>query len=177
MPYSQESVGDEASSDQKTLSLTNRSASAQNYLQRKYKPITRSLSTKPHMNYRSATAIDFKKNKQVYHQTTGLSLHGSHMVYSSYFLNHQRSKSAVSFKQLRVETPHTEKQHTSSTQSDEDDKPSQSFWTLLRIGMVYFGIEMIFSIEVALAIPLLLKFKVSEELVLSYFVILSENLN
>jgi hypothetical protein len=31
------------------------------------------------------------------------------------------------------------------------------------MGLVYFGIEVLFAMEVALAVPLLLKLKVSEE--------------
>jgi hypothetical protein len=157
MPTSNE-ADEEAGNDRKTISLTHRSASAQNYLQRKYRPLTRSLSTKPHLSHRSATAIDFKRHKHPHNQTAGLSIHGNHMFYSPYFLSHQRSKSALSFKNTNADPS-----ATPSAVSDEDEKPPQGFWTLLRIGMVYFGIEMIFSIEIALAIPLLLKLKVPEE--------------
>lgn len=40
--------------------------------------------------------------------------------------------------------------------------PKRSLLTLMRIGMVYFGIEVLFSLEIALAVPILLKLKVPE---------------
>lgn len=47
--------------------------------------------------------------------------------------------------------------------NDEDViHPKRSLLTLLRIGMAYFGIEVLFSMETALAIPILLKLKVPE---------------
>ena len=47
--------------------------------------------------------------------------------------------------------------------SNKDLKPKRSLFTLSRIGMVYFGIELIFSLEIALAVPILLKLKVPEK--------------
>ena len=40
--------------------------------------------------------------------------------------------------------------------------PKRSILTLMRIAMVYFGIEVLFSLETALAVPILLKLKVPE---------------
>ena len=64
---------------------------------------------------------------------------------------------------------------SSSTYSDErkarndllksrvlSDKPKRSILQLFKMGSVYFGIEMLFSIEMALTVPILLKLKVSE---------------
>jgi hypothetical protein len=45
----------------------------------------------------------------------------------------------------------------------KDEKPNRSLIQLARMGMVYFGIEMMFSIEIALTVPILLKLKVSEK--------------
>jgi hypothetical protein len=42
------------------------------------------------------------------------------------------------------------------------DKPKRSILQLFKMGSVYFGIEMLFSIEMALTVPILLKLKVSE---------------
>ena len=41
--------------------------------------------------------------------------------------------------------------------------PKRSVWILMRLAMVYFGIEVLFSLETALAIPILLKLKVPEK--------------
>jgi hypothetical protein len=43
-----------------------------------------------------------------------------------------------------------------------DDQPNRTKVQLTKLGLVYFGIELLFSIEVALTIPILLKLKVSE---------------
>jgi hypothetical protein len=142
-----------------------RSSSAQNYLQRQFKPETPNLSTRPKTDYQRSDSTNFTKQKQQsYIQTTGLSIHG---MYSSYFLNHQRAKSVASLRaHSRGAFINRSSKHATPTMvkvGDEDERPNKSFRTLLRIGMVYFGIEMIFSIEVALAVPLLLKLKVSEE--------------
>jgi hypothetical protein len=152
------------SSSNSRLNSSTRSASAQNYPQSGDNAVTRSLSSKPHAAFRSATAVDFKRHKLHAHsQATGLSIHGNHMVYSSFFLNHQRAKSALAASHVNINRGSKHATPLSSYKSEEDERPKKSFWTLLRIGMVYFGIEMIFSLEVALAIPLLLKLKVSEE--------------
>ena len=44
-----------------------------------------------------------------------------------------------------------------------DEKPARSKFQLMRMGTVYFGIEFLFSIEVALAVPILLELKVPEK--------------
>ncbi len=41
-------------------------------------------------------------------------------------------------------------------------KSTYSTFTLIRLGFLYFAIEIIFSLEVALAVPILLKLKVPE---------------
>jgi len=43
------------------------------------------------------------------------------------------------------------------------DKPKRSILQLFKMGSVYFGIEMLFSIEMALTVPILLKLRVSEK--------------
>ena len=44
-----------------------------------------------------------------------------------------------------------------------ENKPKRSLLTLTRIGLVYFGIELMFSLEIALTVPTLLKLKVPEQ--------------
>ena len=44
-----------------------------------------------------------------------------------------------------------------------DEKPNRTKLQLARMGMVYFGIELLFSLEIALTIPILSKLKVSEK--------------
>jgi solute carrier family 45 protein 1/2/4 len=44
------------------------------------------------------------------------------------------------------------------------EKPRRSKLQLFKMGSVYFGIEMLFSIEMALTVPILLKLKVSESI-------------
>lgn len=46
---------------------------------------------------------------------------------------------------------------------DEDAMPKRSVFTLIRLAALYFGIEVLFSLETALAIPILLKLKVPEK--------------
>lgn len=48
-------------------------------------------------------------------------------------------------------------------EEDELLMPKRSVWILMRLAMVYFGIEVLFSLETALAIPILLKLKVPEK--------------
>ena len=44
-----------------------------------------------------------------------------------------------------------------------DEKSNKSTQELFKLGLVYFAIELLFSIEIALTVPLMLKLKVSEE--------------
>ncbi|CAF1016480.1 unnamed protein product, partial [Brachionus calyciflorus] len=76
-----------------------------------------------------------------------------------------RSKSAINFikrPQSRMIT--SKNPEDAYLFNDDDEKPSRSFMTLARIGMVYFGIEVLFSLEIALTVPILLKLKVPEEI-------------
>ena len=43
------------------------------------------------------------------------------------------------------------------------EKPDRTKFQLARMAMVYFGIELLFSLEIALTIPILAKLKVSEK--------------
>jgi hypothetical protein len=45
----------------------------------------------------------------------------------------------------------------------ENNKPKRSLLTLARLCLVYFGIELMFSIEISLTVPMLLKLKVPEK--------------
>lgn len=45
----------------------------------------------------------------------------------------------------------------------DDAKPPRSFFKLLQIGILYFGIEVLFSLETALTVPILLKLKVPDQ--------------
>ena len=45
----------------------------------------------------------------------------------------------------------------------KDEKPSLKKILLIRMGLLYFGIELLFSIEVAMTVPILLKLNVPEE--------------
>jgi hypothetical protein len=45
----------------------------------------------------------------------------------------------------------------------DDEVPNKSNTELVKLGMLYFSIELLFSMEVALTVPLMLKLKVSEE--------------
>ncbi len=47
--------------------------------------------------------------------------------------------------------------------SPDVEKPNKSKLELFRYGLIYFVIELMFSIEVALTVPLMLKLQVSEE--------------
>ncbi|CAF1089091.1 unnamed protein product, partial [Brachionus calyciflorus] len=79
-----------------------------------------------------------------------------------------RSKSAINFikrPQSRMIT--SKNPEDAYLFNDDDEKPSRSFMTLARIGMVYFGIEVLFSLEIALTVPILLKLKVPEEYIFS----------
>ena len=44
-----------------------------------------------------------------------------------------------------------------------DERPKRSLFTLIRIGILFFGIELFFSLETALTVPILLQLKVPEE--------------
>ncbi len=44
-----------------------------------------------------------------------------------------------------------------------DEKPNITKLELFKYGLIYFAIELMFSIEVALTVPLMLKLQVSEE--------------
>jgi solute carrier family 45 protein 1/2/4 len=48
--------------------------------------------------------------------------------------------------------------------SFKDDRPKRTKINLLRMGMIYFGIELLFSLEIALTVPILLESKVSESI-------------
>ena len=107
--------------------------------------------------YRSVTAADFRKQITPTN-SIGMPLIGIHLSYSSNFGR------KLPFKlNARGEDFAAGRQSAKISSEEELEKPKQSFWTMLRMGMVYFGIEMIFSIEVALAIPILLQLKVAEE--------------
>lgn len=45
----------------------------------------------------------------------------------------------------------------------EVKKPKKRVFDLICIGMIYFAIELAFSIEIALTVPILVKMKVSEK--------------
>jgi hypothetical protein len=45
----------------------------------------------------------------------------------------------------------------------KDEKSRLSKFQLIRMGLINFGIELLFSIEVALTVPILLKLQVSEK--------------
>lgn len=53
--------------------------------------------------------------------------------------------------------------HKDDEDQDEDAMPKRSVFTLIRLAALYFGIEVLFSLETALAIPILLKLKVPEK--------------
>lgn len=44
-----------------------------------------------------------------------------------------------------------------------EKRPKKKMLDLIFIGMIYFAIELAFSIEIALTIPILIKMKVSEK--------------
>lgn len=55
---------------------------------------------------------------------------------------------------------------------DKDDRPSRTQFELMRMGSIYFGIELLFSLEIALTVPILLEANVSEN-IYSYVYFLS----
>lgn len=54
----------------------------------------------------------------------------------------------------------------------KDEKPSRTKLELLKMGAVYFGIELVFSLEIALTVPILLESNVSQN-IYSYVYFLS----
>lgn len=54
----------------------------------------------------------------------------------------------------------------------KDEKPSRTKLELLKMGAVYFGIELLFSLEIALTVPILLESNVSHN-IYSYVYFLS----
>lgn len=46
----------------------------------------------------------------------------------------------------------------------KDERPKRSVIELLKIGVIYLGIELLFSLEIALTVPILLESKVSENI-------------
>ena len=47
-------------------------------------------------------------------------------------------------------------------------RPKRTFWNLVRLALVGFGIETLFSMQEALAVPLLLKLRVPEQYFINY---------
>jgi hypothetical protein len=45
----------------------------------------------------------------------------------------------------------------------DEAQEKRSVLQLFRLGMIYMGVELLFSIEIALTVPIMLKLKVSEE--------------
>jgi hypothetical protein len=107
-------------------------------------------------NIRSSTAVDFRCHHSF--ARINSSFIRNPFIYNSINRNKFRSKSTQSIKANK-----TNDVLTDSQEPFDMTKPKRSLWTLTRIGFVFFGIEMIFSIEIALAVPILLKLKVSEE--------------
>lgn len=180
MPYSSDSTEMESST---TYGLAQRSTSSLPSYKRSssrsrsyyyYNPHRRSASARRpesengDFNGRSATAVDFARNKQpTYQMPIGLPLVGNHLFYSSYFRHQFRSRSTLSLLRQDGRKSRMSVKPNEPVEVDEDDeedeKPSLGLLTLMRIGAVYFGIEIMFSMEIALAIPILLQLKVSEE--------------
>lgn len=114
-------------------------------------------------NYRSATAFEktsaFRSNLSANYKFQKKYL-GSNLIIN----RSVRSKSAINFikrPQSRIISKNPDDSYLYDDLSD--DRPKRSFFTLIRIGMVYFGIEVLFSLEIALTVPILLKLRVPEE--------------
>ncbi|RNA27188.1 SLC45A2 [Brachionus plicatilis] len=114
-------------------------------------------------NFRSATA--FEKTSTFRSNLSTNNRFQKRYMGSNLLINRSlRSKSAINFikrPQSRITSKHAEDSQLYDDFSDE--KPKRSIFTLARIGMVYFGIEVLFSLEIALTVPILLKLKVPEE--------------
>lgn len=114
-------------------------------------------------NFRSATA--FEKTSTFRSNLSANYKYQKRFMGSNLLINRSlRSKSAINFlkrPQSRIVSKNPEDSHLFDDFSDE--KPKRSLFTLTRIGMVYFGIEVLFSLEIALTVPILLKLKVPEE--------------
>lgn len=114
-------------------------------------------------NFRSATA--FEKSSALRSNLSANYRFQKKFMGSNLIINRSlRSKSAINFikrPQSRIISKNPDDSYLYEDLSD--DKPKRSFFTLIRIGMVYFGIEVLFSLEIALTVPILLKLKVPEE--------------
>ena len=58
----------------------------------------------------------------------------------------------------------------------DEKKPKKQVVELICIGMIYFAIEMAFSIEIALAVPILVTMRVSEKYALCHLLLITFNL-
>ena len=122
-------------------------------------------------SYRSATAFEFRNHRSFSSLRSNLSANyiirnkgfGSSLALQRTI----RSRSAINFSKRPYSTILTGKTPQDAALFDASDeelqKPKRSLFTLARMGIVYFGIEVLFSLEIALTVPILLKLKVPEQ--------------
>lgn len=136
---------------------------------------TRSDSRLKHTTQiRSATAFEFRNHhsyQSIQNNLASNYIIGKNKRYGSSLAlqrPYPRSRSTVNFVRRPYSAVFRSESVTKSFDQDDssfelNNKPKRSLLTLTRIGMVYFGIEVLFSLEIALTVPILLKLKVPDQ--------------
>ena len=123
-----------------------------------------SLSLANQYQKRSATAFDLKhhySHKSVYStSSTNYAIKSKYLTFRSRSTVNNRFESRAKSRANKEDL--VEEEEEEEEEEEDEKKPKRSFFTLLRIGLVYFGIELLFSLETALTVPILLKLKVPE---------------
>lgn len=81
----------------------------------------------------------------------------------SFFVNGDSTEAADEKKPLYIDYDQQVEDCMKTIEFKDDEVPNKSHSELVKLGMLYFAIELLFSMEVALTVPLMLKLKVSEE--------------